>query len=76
MRGSRSIARLVSVVAVALCTALSGCGLLSNHFLASSGPLRADVKADDHGRIQSIRLIDVDSDVTQRLLASESHAPL
>jgi polysaccharide export outer membrane protein len=76
MRGSGTLARSASLVVVLLCTALSGCALLSNHFLASSGPLRADVKADDQGRIQSIRLIDVDSNVTQRQLASESHSLL
>jgi polysaccharide export outer membrane protein len=76
MRGGRTASRLRCVMAVALCVVLSGCALFSNRFLASSGPLNSDVKPDDHGRVQSIRLIDVDSAVAQRLLASERHGLL
>jgi polysaccharide export outer membrane protein len=62
--------RRIRVVAVALFALLQGCGLLSNTWLASSGPIRRDIKTDQNGRVQSIRLIDVDLSVTQRLKAS------
>jgi polysaccharide export outer membrane protein len=71
MRGNACLGswRLATVL---LCTSLTGCGLVSNNWLASSGPTRSKVVPDEHGRIQSIRLIDVDMEVTQRLLAGES----
>jgi polysaccharide biosynthesis/export protein len=70
MRGNGWL-HLCCVAAAVACVTLSGCAPLSN-WLASSGPTRAKVKPDEHGRIQSIRLIDVDMDVAQRLQEVEA----
>jgi polysaccharide export outer membrane protein len=73
MRPTRgTVSRRIRVAALALSVLLPGCGLLSNTWLASSGPIRRNIKSDQHGRIQSIRLIDVDFAVTQRLKASQA----
>jgi polysaccharide export outer membrane protein len=58
--------------ALAAAALLAGCSTLSNSWLASSGPLRADIEKSQEGdRVAAVRLIDIDSDVTARLRAAD-----
>lgn len=66
MRGS------LRMLPVMLAGLLCGCAVLSNNFLASSGPLLTDVRHDAQNGAASIRLIDVDMNVNQRLQATGS----